>query len=92
MLLPEDMADLSNFELLHLLFPREMFENEVVWLLGSYMAWVYEEVVVKGRVVTDGHARGYMRYCYYQSLKTKMPEIGHINDVTNLQNIVFDNG
>ena len=89
-MLPEDMADLSNLEFVHMLFPRENRENECVWLMGTFMGWVYEEAVVRGRVLTDAHARGYMRYQFYQSLTKKMPEVGYICDITVSQNFVSD--
>ena len=89
-MLPEDMADLSNLEFVHMLFPRENMENECVWLMGTFMGWVYEEAVVRGRVLTDAHARGYMRYQFYQSLTKKMPEVGYICDITVSQNFVSD--
>ena len=90
-LLPDDMADLSNTELIMFMFPKENFEDELVWLLGVYMGWVYDEAVVKGRVLNDAHARGYMRYMYFQSLGTKMPQLGYISEIT-IPRIVFDNG
>ena len=89
-LLPEDMSDLSNMELLHMMFPKENREDELVWMVGTYMGWVWDEAVVKGRTLTDAHARGYMRYQYYQSLCTKMPEVGYISDITVSRNFVFD--
>ena len=89
-LLPDDMMDLSNFELVHLLFPKELMERELVWVLGTYMGWVYEQAVLRGRVLTDAHVRGYMRYQYYETLVKKMPGVGYISDITVSQNLVFD--
>ena len=89
-LLPDDMVDLSNTELVMFMFPKERFEDEIVWLMGVYMGWVFDEAVVKGRMLNDAHARGYMRYMYYQSLGTKMPQLGFISEVTT--HTVFDNG
>ena len=89
-LLPEDMADLSNEELLLMFFPKERNEDSMVWLVGNYMNWAYEEGVVKGRILTDCHVRGYMRYMFYQAMKTKMPEVGFIGGITVMQNDIFD--
>ena len=91
-LLPRDMADLSNMEFLMMMFPKEHFEDEMVWLLGVYMGWVYEEAVVKGRVLGDEHIRGYMRYMYFKSKQMKMPQLGYISEVTIHPLTVFDNG
>ena len=93
-MLPDDMADLSNHEMIHMMFPKERQENELVWVVGSYMGWAYEEAVNKGRVLTDAHARAYFKYIWYQSLKMRMPQIVYIQGITTdlQQNIVFDNG
>ena len=89
-LLPDDMNDLSNQELINMMYPKENHEAEIIWVMGTYMNWVYEEGVVKGRVLSDEHARGYLRYMYYQSRSIKMPQLGYISGITVGQNIVFD--
>ena len=91
-LLPEDMVDLSNRELVHMMFPKERFDQELVWILGNYMAWVFEEAVNKGRVLNDVHVRSYMQYMYFESMGTNMPQLGHISGITVSQHQVFDNG
>ena len=89
-LLPEDMADLSNEEFLMMMFPKEMHENSMIWIVGTYMSWAYEEGVIKGRVLTDQHVQGYLKYMFYQSMRTKMPEVGFIRGVTMMDNMIFD--
>ena len=66
-MLPDDMADISNLELIHMMFPKERREDDMVWLLGCYMSWVYEEAVVKGRRLNDQHIKSYMQYMFFQS-------------------------
>ena len=82
-----NMQGLSNYELLHLCFPRELVENEVMWLIGVWVQMVYEEVFVKKRTFDDQFVRGNFRYKYLQTLTMKMPQLNHINDV-----IVLDPG
>ena len=91
-LLPADMADLSGEEMTMFLFPKEFHDDEMVWVMATYMNWVYEEAVMKGRQLNDEHARAYMRYMFYQSKGTNMPQLGHISEITISQNQVFDNG
>ena len=91
-LLPDDMNDLSNMEFVMMMFPKERFEDEMVWLMGSYMNYVYEEAVGKGRVLADSHVKGYLQYMYFQSLGMNMPQLGYIPEVTVSRNLVFDNG
>ena len=91
-MLPDDMNDLSNHELLLMFFPKELHENSMVWVLGAYMSWAYEEGVIKGRVLTDLHVKGYLRYMFYKSMKMKMPEVGYISGITVMENGVYDDG
>ena len=82
MLLPECQR-CSNWEMLHLVFPRDgRVENEMVWLLGQWVQMVYQEMVVRGRVMEDQFVRGHLRYKYYESLRMRMPQLNHISDVT----------
>ena len=84
MILLDDVQGLSNYEILHLSFPRELDENEIMWLLGVWVAMVQEEVVVKKRVLGDQFVRGHFRYKYLQTLSINMPQLNHINDVTTM--------
>ena len=78
-----DLQGLSNWEILHLTFPKDArMENEVVWLLGQWVQLVSEEVVVKGRNLKDQFVRGHFRYKFFESLSMKMPQLNHITEVT----------
>ena len=78
----QGMQGLSNFELLHLTFPREVVENEVVWLVGTWVQLVYEEGVVRGRNLKHQFVRGHFRYKYLETQTMKMPQLNYIQDVT----------
>ena len=78
----QGMQGLSNFELLHLTFPREVVENEVVWLVGTWVQLVYEEGVVRGRTLKHQFVRGHFRYKFLESQTIKMPQLNYIQDVT----------
>ena len=91
-LLPMDMADLSSEELILLFYPKEQFEDELIWVVGNYMNYVWEEAVVKGRVLCEASVKGYLRYMYYQSRGMNMPQLGYISQITISQNDVYDNG
>ena len=40
--------NITNFALINLTFPKCSREKEMVWLLGHYVATVWEEIYVKG--------------------------------------------
>ena len=42
-------AQCSDCELVNLLFPGAACENEAVWLMGTYVAWVRKEVYIHGK-------------------------------------------
>ena len=92
MMLPGIMAGLSNFELVHMLFPKGLWETQLTWLVGTFMGWAYMEAVVKGRKLSDVQARSYMKYKFNECLKKKMPTVGYIPEFLQEQDIVFDNG
>ena len=43
-------AQCSDWELVNLLFPGSAGENEAVWLVGTYVAWVWKEVYIHGNL------------------------------------------
>ena len=74
------------------MFPKETRDNDMVWVIGMYMSWAFEEAVLKGRVLNDQHVRAYLQYCHFQSTGVNMPQLGHISGITVSQYQVFDNG
>ena len=43
-LMPRDCSRVSDFELIHFFFPQDVFDQEIIWLLGTYVAYVNSEV------------------------------------------------
>ena len=79
----QDCQGLSNFELLHLVFPRDgRVENEIVWLIGNWVQVVYEEGVVRNRKLKDQFTRGHFQFKYYETMSMKIPTLNYIQDVT----------
>ena len=89
MLLMPDCGRMSNWEFLHLVFPKDSrVENEVVWLLGQWVQLVNLESIIRGRRLEQRFTMGHMRYKYLESRNMKMPQLNYISDVT----VVFDPG
>ena len=81
-LLP-DCQGMSNFEILHLMFPKDSrVEDEVMFLVGNWTQLVYEEAVLRDRKLLDQFVRGHFQYKFYESMKKNMPSLNHIPDVT----------
>ena len=55
----------SNWELINLLFPKSGYEDQCVWLVGIYVAKVWEDIYVRDRSGFDGYKFfGYLRFKY----------------------------
>ena len=60
-----DSAHCSDWELVNLLFPGSASENEAVWLVGSYIAWVWREVYIHGKTrLRADQFFGFLRFKY----------------------------
>ena len=71
-LLP-DYQGLSNFEIIHLMFPKDnRVEDEVMFLVGNWVQFVYEEVVVRDRKLVDQFVRGHFQYKVYENMKKRI--------------------
>ena len=56
-------AQCSDWELVNLLFPGSACENEAVWLVGTYVAWVWKEVYIHRKTwVRADQFFGFLRF------------------------------
>ena len=46
-LLGGNSAQMSNWEIINLIFPKTSRENETIWLVGTYVAKIWEEISVR---------------------------------------------
>jgi hypothetical protein len=58
-------AQCSDWELVNLLFPGSACENEAVWLVGTYVAWVWKELYIHRKtLVRADQFFGFLRFKY----------------------------
>ena len=58
-------AQVSNWEMINLVLPTSTFEKEIVWLVGSYVARVWEEIFVRGGAMVKAEQFfGFLRFKY----------------------------
>ena len=58
-------ARVSNWEMINLVLPTSTFENEIVWLVGTYVTRVWEEIFVRGGAgVRAEQFFGFLRFKY----------------------------
>ena len=54
-----------NFEFINIVFSKHLMENEAVWLIGTYVAWVWKEVYIHGKTwLRADQFLGFLRFKY----------------------------
>ena len=71
-------AGVDNWELVNLLFPNSSCDPEIVWLVSSYVLYVWETVHVKNSEVKFDRFFGYLTFKY------KMHQATSCEQLTNL--------
>ena len=83
-LLPDGCAITSNFEFLNLMFKKDVLDNEVVWLLGGFLDFVWTEKLMKGRFVKLEILIGVLKMKYRSYLFSKKhPSLNHIFGISS---------
>ena len=76
--LDQEMIYESDYNLIHLNFPSLLRDNAIVWMIGHYVQFVEEEVVLKGRKVTGRQILGWLGAKAFECRYRAMPELGII--------------
>ena len=83
--LDPDIEDRTNKDILHLNFRRTDRENDMMWLIGSYLEYVEDFVVVRNNFVVVRNNKiysagvvGYLKFKKLNSTFLAMPELGEM--------------
>ena len=57
-------ASVNDWDLINLLFPHSSHDSEIVWLVSSYVQYVWEMVQVKKQEVKLDKFFGYLTFKY----------------------------
>ena len=83
-LLPDGCARTSNFEFMNLMFKKGALDNEVVWLLGGFLDFVWTEKLMKGRIIKLEILIGALKMKYRSYLfSKKQPSLNHIVGISS---------
>ena len=63
-LLSEESARCSNFELLNLMFGKDIMDMEAVWLVVTYVEFVWTEKFMRNKIVKLEYLMGHIKLCY----------------------------
>ena len=72
------LVTISDKSLLHLDYPGVVRGDTILWLLGSYLEYVEQEVVLQGRRVSSDGLLGFFKLKKIECRYIAMPEIGFI--------------
>ena len=77
-MLPPDGGITSNFEFLHLMFITRIFDNEIVWLIGVYMQFVWNNVTSKNKSLSPQIIKTECELKFASQHEANMPTLAHI--------------
>ena len=59
------VAVLSDWEIITLKFPKTSWENEIIWLIGSYVSETWKLLFLKGEIsLSRERVFGFLKYKY----------------------------
>ena len=72
-------SNVDDWKILNLMFPKSRLDNELTWLVSSYVLHVWDSVYVRGADVRAEQFFGFLRFKY------KELQIGSAIQLKNLQ-------
>ena len=77
-LLSEQSAQCSNFELINLMFEKHLMDLESVWLVVTFVEYVWMEKVLRNKIVKLEQAIGHIKLRYKANQASRKPLLGHM--------------
>ena len=78
-LLPEENARCSNFEMINLMFEQHVLDLEAVWLVATYLEFVWMEKLKRNRIVKIEHIIGHLKLRYKANQVSRRPKLGYMS-------------
>merc|ERR1712082_394074 len=69
---------IDDADLLYLRFPRGLKEEDTLWMLGVYLAYVEDKIILRGMAASVNDFVGHARYMRSEANYLAMPSIGII--------------
>merc|ERR1711895_204139 len=57
-------SNVDDWKIINLMFPKSRFDRELIWLVSSYVQYVWNSVYVRGADVRAEQFFGFLRYKY----------------------------
>ena len=68
----------DDWKILNLMFPKSRLEKELIWLVSSYILFVWDSVYVRGADVRAEQFFGYLRFKYKELRTTSSIQFGNL--------------
>ena len=81
-LLPEGNARCSNFEMINLMFEKHLMDLEAVWLIATFVEFVWIEKIKRNRNVKLEHVVGHLQLRYKANQVSRRPKLGFISCIS----------
>ena len=78
-LLSEESARCSNFEMINLMFEKHFMDLEAVWLVATFVEFVWLEKFMRKKIVKIEHIVGHMKMRYKANQVSRKPSLGFIS-------------
>ena len=73
---------LRDWDLLNLFLPHSDFEQEIVWLVSSYVLYVWDNVFVSGAEVKLEQFFGFLTYKYRRHQSVSKVQMKHLDGIS----------
>ena len=74
--------DVTDWEVLNLFFPVSAFDQENVWLISSYVLFVWENIYVKGAEVKLEKFFGFLTYKYREHQAVSVNQLKQLDGIS----------
>ena len=74
--------NVTDWELLNLFLPRSDYEQEIVWLVSSYVMFLWDTVHVRSADVKLDQFFGYLSYKYRKHQAVSKVQLQHLNGIS----------
>ena len=81
-LLPEESARCSNFEMISLMFEQHVMDLEAVWLVATFVEFVWLEKLKRNRKVKIKHLVGHLKLKYRANQVSSTPSLGFMSQIS----------
>ena len=71
-------ANIDDFDLLCLNFPRTMRDNGILWLIGTYVDIIEKEILIRENAISVNQVRGLLKQRKLMTRYQAIPELGII--------------